>query len=200
MPRRCPDVALPAAHCAAAARATLMAALLLLALPVAGATGAPSPAAAPSADEAYLDGLLGRWDMAGTVHAKPVRYRARGERVLDGGFLRLHIVDAARKPAYVADVYVGYDAKQHDYIAHWLDRFGAAGARVVASGSRDGARLVIVFPYEEGAFRDTFTWDVAARAWHLLLESQEPGGQWSVFAEFDLRRVGDSGAHRRTAH
>jgi hypothetical protein len=35
-----------------------------------------------------------------------------------------------------SDVYIGFDAKANDYIAHWLDRFGAPGARVVARGER----------------------------------------------------------------
>jgi hypothetical protein len=48
------------------------------------------------------------------------------------------------------------DSKANDFIAHWLDRFGAPGARVVARGERTGQQLIVVFPYAEGAFRDTF--------------------------------------------
>src|SRR5579864_4399044 len=100
-----------------------------------------------SADNAYLDALLGDWDMSGTLLGKPVKYRARGERVLQGGFLRLHMIDVADAPPYEADLFLGYDAHADDYIGHWLDRFGAAGARVVASGKRQGETLVIQFPY-----------------------------------------------------
>jgi hypothetical protein len=173
-------------------------ALLVLALSFAPRGLAAAPAAPPSADEAYLDQLLGRWDIVGTVLGKPVHYHARGERALDGGFLRLHMIDAAPRPTYVADVYIGYDKKKNDFIAHWLDRFGAPGARVVASGTRAGERLVIVFPYEEGAFRDTFTWDDAGHTWRLLLESQQANGEWSVFADFRLQRPGRTGSVART--
>jgi hypothetical protein len=142
----------------------------------------------PSPGDAYLDELKGDWDMSGTLLGKPVRYQARGERVLQGGFLRLHMIDAAAAPPYEADVFIGFDAHAGDYVAHWLDRFGAAGARVVATGVRQGPRLVIQFPYAEGAFRDTFVWQPKTGSWSLLLESQAKDGAWSTFASYTLTR------------
>ncbi len=139
-------------------------------------------------DDAYLDGLQGTWTMDGTLAGKPVRYAADGERVLQGGFLRLHMIDLGSPPKYEADLFVGFDPKAHDYIGHWLDRFGAAGARVVARGQRQGQQLVLLFPYAEGSFRDTFTWQPAAGSWSLLLESQRPDGAWSTFASYTLTR------------
>jgi hypothetical protein len=109
--------------------------------------------------------------------------------VLQGGFLRLHMIDAAPNPQYEADVFIGFDAQRHDFIAHWLDRFGAAGARVVGSGKRDGQQLVVIFPYVSGAFRDTFTFLSDKAAWSLLLEAQKPDGTWSTFATYTLTRA-----------
>jgi hypothetical protein len=83
------------------------------------------------------------------------------------------MVDQGSPPKYEADLFVGFDPKAHDYIGHWLVRFGAAGARVVARGQRQGQQLVLLFPYAEGSFRDTFTWQPAAGSWSLLLESRE---------------------------
>lgn len=127
--------------------------------------------------------------MSGTLLGKPVKYRARGERVLQGGFLRLHMIDTADAPTYEADLFLGYDARTDDYIGHWLDRFGAAGARVVASGKRKGDTLVIQFPYAEAAFKDTLVYDPNSRTWSLLIESQKPGGGWSAFATYTLVRA-----------
>jgi hypothetical protein len=141
---------------------------------------------ARSADNAYLDALRGDWDMTGTLLGKPVKYRARGERVLQGGFIRLHMIDAADVPTYEADLFLGYDARANDYIGHWLDRFGAAGARVVASGKRTGETLIIQFPYAEGAFKDTFVYNPSSRTWSLLMESQAPSGGWTNFAAYTL--------------
>ncbi len=146
-------------------------------------------AAAPHED-AYLDNLLGTWDMTGTMGGgKPLHYHASGERVLQGGFLRLHMIDAAPNPQYEADVFIGYDAERHDFIAHWLDRFGAAGARVVGSGKLDGQELIVIFPYISGAFRDTFTFVPDQASWSLLLEAQKPDGTWSTFASYSLKRL-----------
>jgi hypothetical protein len=160
--------------------------MLLLVLGVARMVGADD---VRSADDAYLDALQGYWDMAGTLLGKPVKYRARGERVLQGGFLRLHMIDAADVPTYEADLFLGYDAHANDYIGHWLDRFGAAGARVVANGKRTGETLIIEFPYSDGAFKDTFVHEPVSRTWSLLIESQTPGGGWANFATYTLVRA-----------
>lgn len=146
-------------------------------------------AGAPAADDTYLDGLHGRWIMTGTLGGKPVTYDAAGERVLDGAWMKLHLLDTGKPPRYQADLFISYDAKAGDFIAHWLDRFGAAGARVVATGHRDGERLVLVFPYAEGAFRDTFQRDARASGWTLLIESQSKDGAWSTFASYKLTRL-----------
>jgi len=168
-----------------------MALLAACAMPAASRAGD-----ALSPDEAYLDALKGSWVMVGNVGDKPVRYKAEGERVLRGGFLRLHMQDASQPSTYEAAVFIGYDAKARDYIVHWLDQFGAAGARVVATGTRDGDRLIVTFPYVEGPFRDTFTRDPAKGTWTLLLESQRKDGAWTTFARYDMARPADATSTR----
>jgi hypothetical protein len=154
--------------------------------------GLASVGAAPAtvdADNAYLEKLLGKWDMTGTMGKTALHYHAVGERVLQGGFLRLHMVDASPDPKYEADVFIGVDPEQHDVIVHWLDRFGAAGARVVGVGKRDHAQLIVIFPYASGNFRDTFSFAPSSDSWSLLLESQKSDGSWSTFATYSLVRA-----------
>ncbi len=146
----------------------------------------PTQQPTESSDEMFLDGLQGDWTMEGTLGGKPVHYLADGRRVLQGGFLKLHMIDIQSPTEYEAEVFIGFDAKANDFIAHWLDRFGAPGARVVARGKRKGQQLIVVFPYAEGAFRDTFSWEPASRSWSLLLESQSADGTWSTFATYTL--------------
>jgi hypothetical protein len=165
-------------------RVTLFLAALMLC-----AAGLPAADSAQDADNAYLERLVGQWDMTGNMGSKALHYHAVGERVLQGSFLRLHMVDANPSPQYEADVFIGVDPHQHDFIVHWLDRFGAAGARVVGAGKRDDARLIVVFPYEDGAFRDTFTFVPESGTWSLLLESQNRNGTWSTFARYTLTRA-----------
>jgi Protein of unknown function (DUF1579) len=145
--------------------------------------------AAVDADHAYLEKLLGKWDMTGTMGSTALHYHAVGERVLQGGFVRLHMVDASLDPKYEADVYIGVDPEQHDFIVHWLDRFGASGARVVGAGKRNNMQLIVIFPYASGNFRDTFTFMPDSSTWSLLLESQKPDGSWSTFATYSLARA-----------
>lgn len=173
-------------------RGILWACILLLTM------GAQRPVFAKDArspDNAYLDRLQGDWDMAGTLLGKSVKYHARGQRVLHGGFLRLHMIDAADVPTYEADLFLGYDPHADDYIGHWLDQFGAAGARVVASGKRQGKTLVIQFPYADGLFKDTFVYDPNTDTWSLLIESQKTGGGWSQFAMYTLVHAVPKAAH-----
>ena len=138
--------------------------------------------------DAFLQQLAGSWEMTGTLLGKPVHQRGEGRWVLKDGWLCFTIIDRAVPPAYQAAVYIGFDAKAGDYIAHWLDQFGAAGARVVATGQRGGQKLVFTFPYPEGAFRDTFVMAAGGARGTLLLESQHADGHWSRFASYQLRR------------
>ena len=160
----------------------------LLLAPLASVCFAGQAARQSSVDEAYLNALKGPWIMRGLLGGKPVTYRASGKPVLKGAWLQLHMVDASNPPQYQAEVFICYDSNAHDYVVHWLDQFGAAGARVVATGMREGQRLVVTFPYAEGAFRDTFTRDPGAGTWTLLLESQDQRGAWSIFASYKLTR------------
>jgi hypothetical protein len=54
--------------------------------------------------------------------------------------------------------------------------------------------LVLLFPYAEGAFRDTFTLAADGSSGTLLLESQQPDGHWSTFADYRLARPGAKAA------
>ena len=141
-----------------------------------------------SADEQYLNALIGKWDMRGTLGGQPVQYHAAAKRVLMGGFVSLHMIDAAAAPQYEADLYLGFDAKAGDYVGHWLDRYGAAGARVVATGRRNGEVLILDFPYTDGWFRDTFTRHCDTGTWSLLIEAQAKDRSWSTFASYELKR------------
>jgi hypothetical protein len=145
--------------------------------------------AGADADNAFIDAMTGDWSMNGPTLGKPTRYALHGERVLAAGWVRLQMRDKAKPPQYQADFFLGYDKNKHDYIGHWLDQFGAAGARVVAEGHRDGNTLVLLFPYADGAFRNTFTYDPDKRLWTWLLESQEKDGKWSTFAKYDVTKT-----------
>ena len=83
-------------------------------------------------------------------------------------------------------MFLGWDTKAHDYVAHWLDGFGAGGARVTAMGNRDGETLTFNFPYADGAFRNV--WVRTAEGWTLTIEAQQPDRTWRNFANYAVRR------------
>ncbi|MGH8262182.1 MAG: hypothetical protein ACRET4_01780 [Steroidobacteraceae bacterium] len=56
-----------------------------------------------------------------------------------------------------------------------------------AFNSRQAWLVGLIFPYADGAFRDTFT--RTADAWTLLIESQAADGSWNTFASYERARV-----------
>jgi hypothetical protein len=169
----------------------LCTALLLAALaPLAAAAEAASP------PDPFLAQLAGDWDLTGTIRGQGVHQHAACRWVLKGGWLRLALTDLGKPPGYEASVFFSYDRKAGDYIVHWLDEFGAAGARVVGSGRREGTTLVFGFPYAEGAFRDTLTLAADGARGTLLIEQQARDGSWSTFASYRMVRAGARAAGR----
>ena len=135
-----------------------------------------------------LNHLVGSWIMTGTVLKKPVQYRAEAAWVLQRQFLRLHMVDTSSPPTYEADLFIGLDTSKNQYVAHWLDKFGGAGARVFATGPLSSDKVEFTFPYEEGRFHDQFEYDSAKDEWSFVIESEGKGGQWTEFAHYAIKR------------
>lgn len=149
------------------------------------------PAAAQEAD-GFLSRFAGPWTAEGHVMGEKVRYCAEGAFVFGGAFLELRITDAAEPPQYDASVFIGRSEAKGDYVAHWLDVFGADGARVVGTGDASGDVLTLVFPYETSVFHDRFEFE-GPGAFRLLIEADEDGRR-SVFADYAFRRGSCSAA------
>ncbi|HEY7638604.1 MAG TPA: hypothetical protein VH814_02680 [Steroidobacteraceae bacterium] len=138
-------------------------------------------------DEEFLGELIGTWDMSGELGGKPVHYRAQAVRTLAGGWIEFHMEDVATPRSYEARLFLSADRKAHDVIVHWLDQFGAAGARVVGTGTRSGNVLTVTFPYAEGAFRNEWAYDAAKHTWTLAIDAQESDKSWKPFARYTLQ-------------
>jgi hypothetical protein len=155
--------------------------LLLLLTPAVAGFGQETP-------RQLLSHLAGRWSMEGTVLNKPVKYAAEGAWTLQEQFLSFHMKDVSMPPLYEANLLIGIDSARGEFVAHWLDSFGGAGARVVGFGPLAGDSVRIIYPYAEGRFRNTFGYIRARDAWTLLIESQESTGTWSRFAQYAIIR------------
>jgi hypothetical protein len=143
---------------------------------------------AQSPPRALLNHLQGSWVMTGTVRKIPVQYTAEGMWILQNKFLCFHMKDTASSFGYEANLYIGIDSTRAQFIAHWLDIFGGAGARVVALGPRSAEVIELVFPYAEGRFRNLFKYDLRRDEWTLVIESEDANGRWSLFAQYIIRR------------
>jgi hypothetical protein len=142
----------------------------------------------PAAMDSLLGHLVGQWQMTGTVRGHPARYTLDAMRVLQGSFVELHMVDMSQPPAYEALVFIGVDRASGQYIAHWLDRFGAAYSIPHARGSARDDTLWLDFPYPSGAFRDMFVYDPGTDGWYFRLQAADSTGEWGLFAEYQVRR------------
>jgi hypothetical protein len=80
------------------------------------------------------------------------------------------------------------DTAGRQYVAHWMDDFGAGYSIPPGTGTARGDTILIDFAYPEHPFHDTFTYNASTNTWHWLLESAESAGRRTVFAEYDLRR------------
>jgi hypothetical protein len=145
--------------------------------------------ASPAASmDSLLERLVGQWRMTGAVRGRPVTYALDATRVLQRRFVELHMVDVSHPPAYEARVFIGVDSAGGQYIAHWLDNFGAAYSIPHATGRARGDTLLLDFPYPSGAFRDRFVYDRRTDAWSFRLEAADTTGAWKLFAEYRVRR------------
>src|SRR5262245_28148153 len=90
------------------------------AAPLHNSAGVVQASTARSADDAFLDGLVGVWRVDGGLGGQPAHYRAVGRRILAGAWLEFSLIDTASPPGYQADVLISADNHAHDYVAHWL--------------------------------------------------------------------------------
>lgn len=135
-----------------------------------------------------LQQMDGQWTMSGDVLGQPVTYSLEVKPVLSGTFTQLQMQDVQVPPEYAAHVYIGYDETSKTLIVHWMDNSGARHSIPHATGTLNGNTLQFTFPYKGGNFRDTFTFDPAAKQWRFVLESQQSDGTWKHFAKYRVVR------------
>lgn len=139
-------------------------------------------------DDALLDKLVGKWDLAGQIGKRNVKNDFSAEWSLNHQFVELSFVDASNPPAYTARVFIGYDCVSERYVVHWLDSFGARFSETLGYGKRSGQEIEFRFEYADGPFLNKFTYDPKSDEWHFHLTRKDDKGQWVVFADQYLRR------------
>lgn len=139
------------------------------------------------ARDAFLDNLVGDWEVIREHDGEISRHALRAEWILNRQFLKLHMRHQAEPPEYEAIVLIGYDGESKEYVAHWCDIFGAKFS-AVGRGARTGDSVEFVFEYLDGPFYNTFTWDAEAKGWAFIGEAKGEDGRRVPFAVDTVKR------------
>jgi hypothetical protein len=153
----------------------------------------PAGAQQPALQDELLDRMIGNWVLEGTIAGKATTHDVRAEWVLGHRYVRLHEVsrekDAAGKPQYEAEVYVGWNPEQKQYGCAWLDTYGGLLPVSLALGKRSGDEIPFVFRDEKSVFHTTFRWVAAKGEWEWQMDSEEKDGRLKPFARVRLTRA-----------
>jgi hypothetical protein len=151
-----------------------------------GASGAEDGRGGRFEDDLFSR-LEGEWVLTRSIRGTEVRNAVTAGWVLQHQFLLVRMRDVATPSEYEADVYIGYSSETGEYVAHWLDNFGARYA-AVGRGKRVGNSVEFRFEYPDGPFFNTFSFDPATGTWTCHLESVGADGQRTTFARDILVR------------
>jgi hypothetical protein len=139
----------------------------------------------------FLEGLLGSWNLTGTMGDIQLLQKVDARWVIQGEFLQMHFRQtnpAPEQQPYEAMYMIGQDSKAGQYIMHLFDTFGAGFSRTIGIGTRKGDAVEFIFDYPAGRFSNTFTRDRTFGKWEMLLRQLEDGGGWKIFATKNLSR------------
>jgi hypothetical protein len=150
----------------------------------------PVVAQQPQLQDPLLDKMIGDWVMTGTIAQKPTTHDVRAVWVLNHQFVQLHEVSREKtangRPAYEAWVYLGWDAAQNRYVAHWIDVFGG-GFSSQGHASKQESSLPFVFGAGDELFHNTMFYDAKTNTWSWNMDNEQKG-QLHEFARLKLAR------------
>ena len=138
--------------------------------------------------DAFLDKLVGEWQLTGVVAGDSVENTLEAKWVLNHQFLQLHYRDVNVPSQYEALVYIGFNHAKQRYVVHWLDVFGGGYSETLGFGRRDKQSVTFVFESPEGLLHNTFQWLPEQKGWRLVIKQQDKSGAWQVFAVQEMRK------------
>ena len=111
----------------------------------------------------WANTLVGTWLGKGFVMGDSVVYSAKIESVLSNEFICIHLRDTANRPAYIADIYIGYDSVSRSYVCHWMDDSGAKNSTILGTGKKHGDKVDFQFEYPGSPMQTSIT--VTDKGW-----------------------------------
>ena len=138
-------------------------------------------------NDRFLDQLVGEWHVTRNFPKRPPAENAvHAQWTLNHQWLELQYRDIATPSKYEADVYLGFDAGQKQYVCHWIDSFGAAYSSQ-GSGKIDDKLLSLEIKFGDD-LTNRFVFDPESKNWTSLIRQVEHG-EWTTFCEDKFVRV-----------
>jgi hypothetical protein len=142
----------------------------------------------------WLDHLIGKWVLQGTIGGQETTHDLVTEWVLGHQYLRLTEVsrekDAQGRALYEAIVFIGWDQPTGGYACLWLDSTGGGGltGQAIGHAKRGGDETEFLFKGNDGSvFHTTFAYDKSTDTWRWLMDGEE-GGKRQPFARVKLTK------------
>lgn len=150
-----------------------------------------SAQAAPQQDQKITRGvfsrLIGDWNVTGSTLGRPTITGADVHAEFGGAFIEVHIKDPAGKDQYEARIFFGQNKMVAWSFTGWT-RLALTHHRHWERAKLRGNVVTIAFPYPEGQFRDTFTYEPASDRWRLFIQ-MGPADHPKIFSDWYFVRI-----------
>lgn len=138
-------------------------------------------------NDKFLQQIEGEWLGSGQIGGDAVSYTIHAKWELNHQFFHISLSDVAINPQYAAEIYIGYDCKKGQYIAHWIDPFGGLFSETLGYGKAAATGIDFVFTYPNGLFANHFIIQ-SDSIWEMKTESQNSKGDWVEFGDVLMTR------------
>jgi hypothetical protein len=144
--------------------------------------------------DSFLDHMVGKWVLEGTIAGKNTTHDIVSEWVLGHQYIRIQEVsrekNATNKPAYEATIFIGRDPRSGEYRCLWLDNTGPWDftSQAIGRAKRGGDAITFRFESDDSSsVNTTFSYDKNGDAWQWSIDN-ETGGKARAFARVRLTR------------
>jgi len=147
----------------------------------------------PTLKDTLLDHMTGSWLLQGKIAGQSTVHDIEANWVLEHQYILIretsHEKNANGKPAYEANVYVGWDQASSEYICIWLDVWGGVGPQSIGRTKPSGNEIPFVFRDSSNTdvFHTKFIYDKSNDTWQWLMDNIDKGNA-QPFADVTLKR------------
>jgi hypothetical protein len=139
-----------------------------------------------------LERLVGHWELSGTMMGRDLKQGCAASWALDGQFVNLSCRETREPPlakvAYESVMFIGYDPVSERFVAHLMDVYGPRYSTTLGLGALEQQVIRLVFEYPESPLHTIMEWQSGAGSWKFTLLQKDKNGEWTNFAEKQLRR------------